>query len=116
MESLQIPFMAGSSVPLFWRSPSYEPPLGEALETAVVLSYGGLEAYGYHGLELLQSFVERREGGETGLRTVQCLVGADAVFAAAAEGTPQDSRLSFGLAPSPSQGVTRGRALGPRAW
>ena len=95
MQSLQIPFMAGSSVPLFWRSPSYEPPLGEALETAVVLSYGGLEAYGYHGLELLQSFVERREGGETGLRTVQCLLGADAVFAAAAEGTPQDSEAEL---------------------
>ena len=39
--------------------------------------------------------VERREGGETGLRTVQCLVGAEAVFAAAAEGTPQDSEAEL---------------------
>ena len=59
MQSLQIPFMAGSSVPLFWRSPSYEPPLGEALETAVVLSYGGLEAYGYHGLVRLKTFSKK---------------------------------------------------------
>ena len=49
--------------------------------------------------------MERRAGGETGLRTVQCLVGAEAVFAAAAEGTPQDSRRALGLVPPPSQGV-----------
>ena len=85
MASLGIPFMAGSSVPLFWRRPSYEPPVGQPLKTALVLSYGGLEAYGYHGLEVLQSFVERRPGGETGLRSVQCLEG-DAVWAAAAAG------------------------------
>eukprot|EP01043_Picozoa_sp_COSAG02_P025185 COSAG02_NODE_1406_length_12786_cov_5.493418_3_plen_246_part_00 len=82
MASLGIPFMAGSSVPLFWRRPAYEPPLNEPLSSALVLSYGGLEAYGYHGLEVLQSFVERRPGGETGLRFVQCLEG-DAVWAAA---------------------------------
>ena len=83
--SLGIPFMAGSSVPLFWRSPALEPPVGQALETALVVSYGGVEAYGYHGLELLQSFVERRPGGETGLRSVQCLEG-EAVWEAADEG------------------------------
>jgi hypothetical protein len=44
MQSLGIPFMAGSSVPLFWRSPQYEPAVDMPLETALVLSYGGLEA------------------------------------------------------------------------
>ena len=52
---LQIPFMAGSSVPMcFWRNtidgrgyPAAEHPLGVELEDAVLLSYGGLEAYGY---------------------------------------------------------------------
>eukprot|EP01043_Picozoa_sp_COSAG02_P018297 COSAG02_NODE_851_length_16536_cov_6.254000_12_plen_285_part_00 len=85
MKNLGIPFMAGSSVPLFWRRPSYEPPVNQPLMTALVLSYGGLEAYGYHGLEVLQSFVERRPGGETGLLSVQCLEG-DAVWDAAESG------------------------------
>lgn len=72
---LQVPFMAGSSIPLFWRDPWLEHDIGTSIETAMVLSYGGLEAYGYHGLEGLQCMVERRQGGETGIRAVQCLSG-----------------------------------------
>ena len=46
MAELTIPFMAGSSVPLMWRNPWYEPAVGTALDTALVLNYGDLEAYG----------------------------------------------------------------------
>lgn len=38
-----------------------------------MVSYGDLEAYGYHGLEALQAMVERRQGGESGIAAVQCL-------------------------------------------
>lgn len=82
---LGVPFMAGSSVPLFWRNPWLEHDLGTPLEEALVLSYGGLEAYGYHGLEAMQVHIERRAGGETGVAAVQCLEG-DAVWQAAADG------------------------------
>ena len=55
------------------------PPLalrpGIVLEGALVLGFGGLEVYGFHTLELLQAFVERRRGGEVGIRAVQCLEG-----------------------------------------
>jgi hypothetical protein len=64
---LHIPLMAGSSVPLAWRDPWLEHESGAPIEDALVLSFGGIEAYGYHGFEALQAMVERRRGGETGL-------------------------------------------------
>tara|TARA_B100000809_G_scaffold233007_1_gene249388 strand:- start:1434 stop:2597 length:1164 start_codon:yes stop_codon:yes gene_type:complete len=82
---LNIPFMAGSSVPLFWRDPWLEHNLETNLEEALVLSYGGLDAYGYHAFEALQAMVERRKGGETGITSVQCLEGED-VWQAGNEG------------------------------
>jgi hypothetical protein len=44
-----------------------------------------IERYGFHALEILQSQVERRRGGETGVRSVQCLSG-DAVWRAGEQG------------------------------
>jgi len=41
----------------------------------VVACYGPKERYGFHGLETLQCMVERRKGGETGIKAVQCLEG-----------------------------------------
>jgi len=78
---LGIPFMGGSSIPLFWRNPWLEHEIGVNIEAAVVISYGDIEAYGYHGLEGLQCMVERRGDGETGIAAVQCLEG-DAVWEA----------------------------------
>ena len=39
--------------------------------------YGGLDAYGFHALELLQCMVERRQNGETGIAAVHCLEGKE---------------------------------------
>lgn len=69
------PLMAGSSVPLAWRKPEIELEFGIPLEKVVLTSYGGKDAYGFHALEALQCMVERREGGETGVASVQCLEG-----------------------------------------
>ena len=51
----------------------------------MVVAYGGIERYGYHAIELLQSVVERRAGAETGVTTVQTLEG-DAVWEAGKAG------------------------------
>jgi len=76
-KELNVPFMAGSSLPLGWRNPWLEHPLDTPIEEAIAVAYGGLESYGYHGLEVLQCMVERRSGGETGVQAVQCLEGDD---------------------------------------
>ena len=84
-QELEIPLMAGSSLPLCWRNPYVEYNKETKVEEALSVGYGGIEAYGYHALETLQCMVERRQGGETGVVSVQCLEG-DAVWQARDEG------------------------------
>jgi hypothetical protein len=72
---LMVPFLAGSSVPLTWRKPELTLPRDCGLVDAVGLGYGPFEAYGFHMLEGLQCMVERRKGGETGVKAVQALSG-----------------------------------------
>lgn len=69
---LKFPFLAGSSVPVAYRLPAIDTPYGTAQKHAVAVSYSGLDIYGFHVLESLQSVVERRKGGESGVRAVQC--------------------------------------------
>jgi len=70
-----MPLMAGSSVPLAQRIPPLQLPPGAMIEEAVSIHGGGLESYDFHGLEVLQSIVESREGGETGISRVQLFFG-----------------------------------------
>jgi len=80
-----IPFMAGSSVPLAQRRPPLELPPGAEIEEAVSVHGGPVESYDFHGLEVLQSMVEARKGGETGISKVEFLDGP-ALLKAANEG------------------------------
>ncbi len=74
---LFVPFLAGSSLPVTWRRPPLQLPKGCELTEAVQIGYGPFEGYGFHALESLQCLAERRKGGETGVRAVQCLQGED---------------------------------------
>lgn len=67
------PMLAGSSVPVAQRIPAIDAPFGKKQNHAVAISYSGLDIYGFHVLEALQCMTERRQGGETGVRSVQCL-------------------------------------------
>jgi hypothetical protein len=69
--------MAGSSLPVTWRRPELEPRPETPFEEGLVAAYGPLEIYGFHALEALQVMLERRRGGETGVRAVTCLTGPD---------------------------------------
>ncbi|MEF3306159.1 hypothetical protein [Paenibacillus sp. GYB003] len=74
----RIPFMGGSSIPHTDPVPAYDPALLETANEWLVVSFStSIEAYGYHGLEVLQSLAERRHGGETGVRAVWALEGDD---------------------------------------
>lgn len=75
---LNFPLQAGSSLPVTWRMPAVELPHDAEVEEALVVAYGGLDSYDFHGLETLQSFVERRRGGETGVASVQAVRGDEA--------------------------------------
>ena len=78
---LKVPLMAGSSLPVLWRYPPVDVKRGARLKEILAVSYHTLDAYGYHALEMVQCLVERRVGGETGVKQVQCLSG-DAVWRA----------------------------------
>ena len=91
-----VPLMAGSSITSTWRSPASDTPRGQSLSEIMVLSYGPLDAYGFHGLDLLQSLAERRAGGETGVRQVRCLSGA-AVWQAVSTGELSEPLLMSAL-------------------
>jgi hypothetical protein len=74
---LRFPLMAGSSIVMSWRRPPLELALETPVEKSVTVFYGEKEAYGFHALEANQCMVERRKGGETGIRAVTCVEGAD---------------------------------------
>jgi hypothetical protein len=82
---LGIPFLAGSSVPLAQRIPPFALPADAAVGEAVSIHGGGVESYDFHALEVLQSIVEFRKGGETGVASVEFLAG-EALWKAAADG------------------------------
>ncbi len=84
-QQLGIPFMAGSSVPLAQRIPPLELPPQAEITEAVSIHGGPVESYDFHGLEVLQSLVEARKGGETGISHIEFLRG-EALWQAAEKG------------------------------
>jgi hypothetical protein len=73
--SMGFALMAGSSLPVTWRTPSMEMPLGARIGEALSVGYGPVDAYDFHGLETIQCMVERRRGGESGVKWLQAYRG-----------------------------------------
>jgi len=102
---LKFSLMAGSSLPVTFRRPELDYPLGVRFEDALMVGGGWTSDGGiFHNLETLQCFVERRAGGETGIRAVQHLEG-DAVWRAAEEGRWSKELMKAAL--------SRGETVGP---
>ena len=75
------PILAGSALPVTWRIPELELPLHCEIEEVVMSGGGDRDAHAFHALEALQAMVERRRGGETGVRAVELLRGDDVLEA-----------------------------------
>lgn len=87
--SMGFPLLAGSSLPVTYRMPSIDLPYGADVEEAMVVGFGPTDIYDFHALEALQSFVERRRGGETGVKAMHALRG-EAVWQALQAGSWRD--------------------------
>src|SRR5262249_9415220 len=72
-QQMKFGLMAGSSLPVTWRRPEIEPTLGTPFEEGLVC-FGfdpkTVEIYLFHAFEVLQCMLERRKGGETGVKSV----------------------------------------------
>lgn len=101
------PLMAGSSLPVTWRIPVLEPPLETRFkEGLAVFGYerGPVEIYLFHILEVLQCMLERRVGGETGVKSVRAIRGA-AVWEAGDAGVWSWDLLHAALSRCPTSNV-----------
>ncbi len=96
---LGFPMLGGSSLPVTWRLPDVEMPDGAHIEEALMVGEGGSDAMDFHALEGLQCMVERRRGGETGVKAVQLLEG-DRFWEAAKSGVWSHELLSSALSRS----------------
>ena len=76
-QDLGFPMLAGSSLPVTWRLPPLELPDDCEIEEALMVGVGSSDASDYHALEALQCMVERRRGGETGVKAVQLIEGEE---------------------------------------
>lgn len=103
---LGFPLLAGSSLPVTWRLPDLELPLDCDIEDALMVGVGGSDPMDYHALEAMQCMIERRRGGETGVKAVQMIEG-DAVWEAGEQGQWSKELLTAALSRSDTpQGLT----------
>jgi len=98
-QRLNLPLQAGSAFPFTWRLPDIDVPLDAPVEEAVIVGPGSLDGEAFDALEALQAMMERRRGGETGVKAVQLLEGDD-VWAAGHAGRWSKELLSSALSRS----------------
>jgi hypothetical protein len=96
---LGFPMLAGSSLPVTWRLPELELPLECEIEDALMVGCGLSDPMDYHALEAMQCMVERRRGGETGIKSVQLIEGP-AVWQAGEQGRYSKRLLEAALSRS----------------
>jgi hypothetical protein len=73
----KIPLLAGTSLPITWRLPEVDLAEGAAVQEGLIVVQGEALAAELDGLEGLLPVLERRRGGESGVRSVRFWKGPD---------------------------------------
>jgi hypothetical protein len=108
---LGFPLTGGSSIPVYFRKPEIDLAVDTPLENSIVVGGTADEGAIFDCIDVLQAFVERRKGGETGVKSVQSIRGPETWKWA--ERTPWAARLldsvanTFGLKPGGFQEGSR---------
>lgn len=75
---LGFPLTGGSLLPVYYRKPEIELDNDTPIKHSIVVGGASDEGAIFHCIELLQAFVERRKGGETGVKSIQSIRGPEA--------------------------------------
>ena len=74
---LGFPLTGGSSIPTYFREPEIDLAIDTPLKHSIVVGGAPDEGAIFHCIDVLQAFVERRKGGETGVKAVQSIRGPE---------------------------------------
>jgi hypothetical protein len=74
---LNFPLNGGSSIPTYYRTPEIELNIDTPIKNSIVVGGTGDEGGIFHAIDVLQGFVERRKGGESGVKSVQSIRGSE---------------------------------------
>jgi hypothetical protein len=99
---LRIPLFGGSSIPITGVPHPLDVAPAAAIAESLGLFYVGTEVYGIHSLEFVQSLIERRAGGESGIAALTVFNG-DAVWDAMARGAWSQALFDETLAAYPKK-------------
>lgn len=72
---LGFPLYGGSSIPFYFRKPEIELDIDTPIKNSIVVASVSDEGGTFHAIDVLQCFVDRRKGGETGVKSVQSIRG-----------------------------------------
>jgi hypothetical protein len=74
---LKFPLTGGSSIPTYFRKPEIELAIDTPIKNSIVVGNSPDEGAIFHCVDVLQAFVDRRKGGETGVEAVQSIRGPE---------------------------------------